>query len=143
MELEDLYQEMVLEHAKSSRRRGEVEVPTHAAHGYNPLCGDEIQLSLAVENGVIRDARFDGCGCALSSASASMLLDLVLGKSLDEALRMIDELQYALIHPDERPAHGDFIALQGVSRFPMRVKCVTLALHTLRDAIQRSDTMNA
>lgn len=142
-ELNDLYQEMILDHKKRPRnfRTLEDEGARHA-EGYNPLCGDQLTVYLVVEDGVVREAAFQGKGCAISTASASMMTEAVKGKLEDEAERIFESF-HALVMGHEAPADevalGKLAAFSGVREFPMRVKCATLAWHTLQAALACKD----
>ncbi|MDC0713546.1 SUF system NifU family Fe-S cluster assembly protein [Stigmatella sp. ncwal1] len=137
-ELRDLYQEVVLDHGKRPRNFRAVEGANHRAEGFNPLCGDQLTVALKVEEGVIRDIGFQGQGCAISRASASLMTGAVKDKTCEEA-----ELLFARVHQlvTEGPAEvdtealGKLTVLSGVSEFPARVKCASLAWHTLRAAL--------
>lgn len=137
-ELRELYQEYVLDHGRRPRNFRAVEGATHTADGYNPLCGDKITLDLLVEGDVIKDIGFRGAGCAISTASASTMTEAVMGKTLTEA-RAFFEAFLEMVRGESEP---DFDALDklavfgGVSEFPMRVKCATLAWHTLTAALE-------
>ncbi|GBD12286.1 Zinc-dependent sulfurtransferase SufU [bacterium HR24] len=136
--LDDLYRDIILEYYRSPRNRGRLPSPTVSRDGQNPLCGDEVYLDLLVEDGVIKEARFQGQGCSISQASASMLTEAVRGLSLDEAEALYDRF-HRLMTGDETvdPAElGDLEALSGVRKFPVRVKCATLAWHVLDEAIK-------
>jgi nitrogen fixation NifU-like protein len=141
--LRDLYQEVILDHGRNPRHFGELPDPTHEAHGHNPLCGDRVHLFLKLNpDGVVEDVAFDGKGCAISIASASMMTDLILGKEVGEA-RTLAEAFYHLAKGDtaqSNVAAEDMERLEvmsGVSQFPMRVKCATLAWHTFENALEQ------
>ena len=138
-ELRDLYRELILDHARKPRHFGKLETATHTADGINPLCGDKLRLYLELDDNVIQDAAFEGSGCAISVASASLLTDTVIGLSTDAALGWFDELTTTLTNEenDSNFDLGKLRALEGVREFPTRVKCATLAWHALRSAIQR------
>ena len=133
MSLEALYRELILDHYRSPRNRGPLPDASVTVHLHNPLCGDEITLSLRVEGNRIQQARFAGHGCSISQASASMLTEAVKGRSLDEARSLMEEV--VRLVKGERPAGdgslGDLEALSGVSQFPVRVKCALLAWEAL------------
>jgi nitrogen fixation protein NifU and related proteins len=138
-ELKDLYQEVVIEHSKHPRNFRPVDHPTHTAEGSNPLCGDQLTLSMKLADGVIEDIGFQGSGCAISRASASLMTAALKGKRQDEALALFDRV-HLLLTDGPRAAGtsaevGKLAALSGVAQFPMRVKCATLAWHTLRIAL--------
>ena len=137
-ELRDLYRELILDHARKPRHFGRLEAATHTADGINPLCGDKLRLYLELDDNVIQDATFEGSGCAISVASASLLTDTVIGLSTDEALGWFDELTTTLTNEATNSGFdlGKLRALEGVREFPTRVKCATLAWHALHSAIQ-------
>jgi nitrogen fixation NifU-like protein len=138
-ELRDLYQEVVLDHGKRPRNFGELPDANRTAEGFNPLCGDQLKLFLKVDGGVIRDVRFTGSGCAISKASASMMTAAVKDTSPEQAEALFQKV-HALV--TQGPASGvdlnsigKLAALSGVWEFPARVKCASLAWHTLRSAL--------
>lgn len=136
MELENLYQEIILDHAKKPRHFGLLADATHRSEGHNPLCGDQVTLTLEVRDGVITEIGFEGCGCAIALATASLMSSAIQGKSTDEALQFSQQvLQAVTSQCDDTEPLGDLAALTGVRRFPMRVKCATLALHAIQDAL--------
>lgn len=141
-ELYSLYKELVLDHARSPRHFGELPDATHTAEGVNPLCGDRLRLYLRFAGDTVADAGFEGTGCAISVASASLLTETVPGMSAGEALAFGEALISRLRSGDgDReaglPDFGKLRALEGVREFPSRVKCATLAWHALRSAIQK------
>ena len=141
--LENIYTELIAEHSKSRENRRQLSHATITERGHNPSCGDEITLSLDVADGKIRDAAFSGDGCAISQASTDMMIELLRGKSVDEAKRLA-ELFISMIHgdvtdDDELEELDEAIALKNISTMPARVKCATLAWHTFDTAIKRSD----
>jgi len=141
-ELRDLYRELILDHSRSPRHFGKLSEATHTAEGINPLCGDKLRLYLRLDqDGMIVDASFEGSGCAISVASASLLTDIVIGTTVDTAS---DYFQAVTQHlTAATPAELEAIdlekvrALDGVREFPARVKCATLAWHALNSAIQQ------
>ena len=141
-DLRELYQEVIFDHNKSPRNFGKLENPNRRIEGYNPLCGDQLTLYLDVdENGVIRGVSFDGHGCAISIASASIMTTLIQGRTLDEAAAWFDKF-HAVVAGDGGPNGGDLGKLEvlsGVRQYPMRVKCATLPWHTLRAALRGGD----
>lgn len=139
-ELRELYQQVILDHHKRPRNSRVLPDANRAADGFNPLCGDKIHLTLKVEDGVVRDVGFQGAGCAISTASASMMTEALKGKSEDEVLRLFDLFHDMLTGAAEPEAEalGKLAAFSGVREFPVRVKCATLAWHTLRAALQQS-----
>lgn len=144
-ELRELYRELILDHAKSPRHFGKLEDATHSAEGVNPLCGDKLKVYFRIDaDYCISDARFEGSGCAISVASASLLMETVIGLKTDRALAffaaMIERLA-SRTEPGgaEIPADlelGKLEALEGVKEFPTRVKCATLAWHALHSALK-------
>ena len=143
-ELRDLYRELILDHARSPRHFGKLEGATHSAEGINPLCGDKLKIYFSIDpDGRISDAKFEGSGCAISVASASLLTDQVIGLKSADALEFFSALVSRLTGKPEdgkQPALkvdlGKLIALEGVKEFPSRVKCATLAWHAMNSAIQ-------
>ena len=138
--LNDLYQEVILDHYRRPRRRGALDNPDLRSEGFNPFCGDQVILTLALGgDGSISDVAFQGEGCSISQASASMLVDRLSGMTLDEAEAMVrtfkDVMQGAELSEQEEEALGEILALQGVREFPIRVKCALLGWTTLQDAI--------
>ncbi len=141
-ELRDLYRELILDHARKPRHFGKLESATHSAEGINPLCGDKLRLYLQVdEAGNIRDAAFEGSGCAISVASASLLTDSIIGLHERDALAKFEDVTSSLTASDGNVQDsiklGKLRALEGVRQFPARVKCATLAWHALHSAINQ------
>jgi nitrogen fixation NifU-like protein len=135
-ELRELYQEVIFDHYRQPRNYGRPSVANRTAEGYNPLCGDKVKVYLQVEHGVIRDARFEGAGCAISTASASLMTESLKGKREKEALRLLDDFHRMVTGKAEVEGLGKLEALAGVREFPQRVKCATLAWHTLQAALE-------
>jgi nitrogen fixation protein NifU and related proteins len=139
-ELRDLYQEVILDHNRRPRNWGAIDAPDRQADGYNPLCGDKLRLTLRMDADRIDEVKFECAGCAISKASASMMTDLVKGKTIAEAEALVDKLQTMVTAPVEAPEEdaslGKLAVLSGVREFPARVKCATLAWHTLRAALE-------
>ena len=137
--LHELYQEILLEHNNKPRNYRKLEDANRQADGYNPLCGDQITLYLKVEDDVIADVAFQGVGCAISRASASMLTQAVKGETLAKAEEIFDGFHALITDPDADVDYdllGDLEMLSGVSAFPTRIKCAVLAWHTLNAAIE-------
>ena len=136
-ELRELYQTTILDHNKSPRNFRVPDGATSHADGHNPLCGDKISVHVAVGNHTVRDIGFQGSGCAISTASASLMTQAVKGKPVAEALKLFDEF-HALLTSGGEPsaALGKLAVFAGVREYPMRVKCATLAWHTLRNALE-------
>jgi nitrogen fixation protein NifU and related proteins len=137
-ELRSLYQEIILEHNKKPRNFKRLEGANRTLEGYNPLCGDHYTLYLKIENDTIVDIAFEGAGCAISKASASVMTTLLKGKSLSEAIAMFETF-HSLVTGELKDVsyetHGKLAAFAGVSEFPARVKCASLAWHTMRNAL--------
>jgi len=138
-DLTDLYQEVILDHNKRPRNWGALTDATRVAKGHNPLCGDRLTLYVKVEGGTLTGISFEGSGCAISKASASLMTDAVKGQSLADALSLFDRVHDMLTTPIAEPVNTDEVGkmavLSGVREFPARVKCASLAWHTLKSAI--------
>ena len=139
-DLQDLYQEVILDHNKRPRNFRAIE-QGRKAEGYNPLCGDRLTVYLRVENGRIQDASFQGSGCAISKASASLMTDSVKGKTVEEAEELFGRFHRMITRPPDEPADdlGKLSVFAGVRQFPMRVKCASLPWHTLHAAVEARD----
>jgi len=141
-ELSDLYQEILLEHNSKPRNFRKVDEPSRTAEGFNPLCGDQITLYLKLADGVIEDVGFQGTGCAISRASASMMTQSIKGKSLAEADEIFEAFHQMITDRDagiDYEALGDLETLAGVNEYPTRIKCAILAWHTMRSALADDD----
>ena len=138
-DLSDLYQEVILDHNKRPRNFGTLEAPTHHAEGYNPLCGDRLDLFVQVDGETITDVKFQGSGCAISKASASLMTDTLKGRSVTEARALFDRFHRMVTTPPDQEVEdmGKLSVLAGVREFPVRVKCASLAWHTLKAALGR------
>lgn len=134
-DLQALYQEVIIDHSRHPRNFCECEKANHEANGYNPLCGDKLKLFLEVNDGVIVDASFKGEGCAISTASASLMTEALKGKTIEEAEKLFDGFHHLLTKDDNVEGLGKLEIFSGVRTFPMRVKCATLAWHTMRAAL--------
>lgn len=138
MNTDALYQEVILDHNRRPRNYGPLEGANREVAQRNPLCGDEMTLWLRVEGDAIADAHFTGQGCAVSKASASLMTAAVKGKSRDEAAALFERMHRLLtgtLPADDREGLGSLAALSGVAKFPMRVKCASMAWHALREAL--------
>ena len=139
-ELTDLYQEVILDHYRQPRNYGPVEGSWQSARGHNPLCGDHLAVYVKLDGERIEDIRFEGSGCAISKASASMMTQAVKGKSPGEARKVFQEFRAMVTSepgtPPDRETLGKLAVFCGVCEFPVRVKCATLAWHTLRSALE-------
>jgi nitrogen fixation NifU-like protein len=140
VDLGDLYQEVIIDHGRHPRNFGELAGATHTAEGFNPLCGDQLTLYVKLADGHIAATAFQGAGCAISQASASLMTTALKGKNEEEALALFGRVHAMLTEGPNggvRPAElGKLAVLSGVWEFPMRVKCATLAWHTLRSALE-------
>lgn len=138
-ELGDLYQEVILEHSKAPRNFRRLVSANHEAEGYNPLCGDRCSIYIDMDGDKINEIGFQGSGCAISRASASMMTQMVKGKSKAEAVKLFEQFHGLVTGKDEGAKAGDLgkmAVFGGVSKFPARVKCATLAWHTLQSALE-------
>ena len=140
-EFDTLYRELILDHYRSPRHHEPLAHADVVAEGYNPLCGDEVEIGISFEDGTIKDLSLHGRGCSISLASGSMMTDVVIGKSFDDVTRLSDLFTEMVKDPEaESPEElGDLEALQGVAKFPVRVKCATLAWHTLADGLKQRE----
>lgn len=135
-DLRELYQETIFDHYRQPRNFGQLDRANRRAEGYNPLCGDKVTLYLRVEDGVIRDASFEGSGCAISTASASLMTESLKGKREEEALHLLGKFHDLVTGIATAGDLGKLAVLAGVREFPQRVKCATLAWHTMKAALQ-------
>ena len=136
--LSDLYQEILLEHNSKPRNFRKVEEANQSADGYNPLCGDQISLYLKVVDGVIDDVGFQGTGCAISRASASMMTQSIKGQSVERAKEIFDAFHHMVTQPGgelDYDTLGDLETLSGINQYPTRIKCAVLAWHTMKAAL--------
>lgn len=136
-DLRDLYQETILDHNKHPRNFRRLEGASHRAHGHNPLCGDRVDVFLLIDDGCIKEAAFDGDGCAISTASASIMTEMLQGRSLEDAQQLFEHFHDLLLGKAESGDElGKLEVLAGVRAFPTRVKCATLPWHTLQAALR-------
>ncbi|HYS63482.1 MAG TPA: SUF system NifU family Fe-S cluster assembly protein [Paraburkholderia sp.] len=139
-DLSELYQEVIFDHYRRPRNRGVLAGANRKAEGYNPLCGDRVTLYLRIEDGIVREASFEGSGCAIATASASLMTDALKGKTEAEAQALSGRFRDMVTTSGpvwvSAPDLGKLAALSGVREFPARVKCATLAWHTLHAALQ-------
>lgn len=142
-DLADLYQEIIMDHRRSPRNEGLPPGHDHSADGFNPFCGDKVSVGIKVEDGVIVDVGFEGEGCAISIASASLMTESVMGRPVDEAVKIFHAFRDLLTNTDGSASGdtpndlGDLEALAGVKAYPTRIKCATLSWHTLKAAIDK------
>lgn len=143
MELRELYQEIIIDHNRNPRNHHAMPEATSQAQGFNPLCGDKLTVYLKTVAGRVEDVSFEGCGCAISQASASLMTEAVKGKTLEEAHQLFHRVHEMLtLDQEEEALSMDKLAvLVGVKAFPMRVKCATLAWHTLESALNKDATV--
>jgi nitrogen fixation NifU-like protein len=136
-DLSDLYQEVILDHNRRPRNFHPLADASHTAEGYNPLCGDRLTLYLKLADGRIEDVSFEGAGCAISKASASMMTDALKGRTIDEANALFERFHRMVTTPPDQSVEnlGKLSSLAGVREFPVRVKCASLAWHTLKAAM--------
>ncbi len=139
-ELRELYQEVILDHSKRPRNKGSLAAASHQADGHNPLCGDHARVFLRVEDGIVREASFEGAGCSISTASASMMTDALRGKTLAEVEALFERFHELVTADPSRAAQvapelGKLAVVAGVHEFPMRVKCASLPWHTMKAAL--------
>ena len=140
-DLRDLYQETILDHYKRPRNFGELAAPDRRAEGHNPLCGDRLTIYVNLDGERIEEAKFEGSGCAISVASASLLTEAVKGKSRAQVQELFDDVHAVLTQHDanvDASRLGKLAALSGVREFPARVKCASLCWHTLNAALDRA-----
>ncbi len=139
-ELRDLYQEVIIDHNRCPRNFHDMDDSSVSAEGFNPLCGDRLTLYLKIEDGIIEAASFQGCGCAISTASASLMTEALIGKSEQQAEQLFHQFHNMVTKSDEQAEKkiGKLAVLAGVKAFPARVKCATLAWHTLQSAMHEN-----
>ncbi|WP_071393659.1 Fe-S cluster assembly sulfur transfer protein SufU [Bacillus tuaregi] len=141
--LDTLYRQVIMDHYKNPRNRGVIEDESLTINMNNPTCGDRIQLTMKVENDIVVDAKFEGEGCSISMSSASMMTDAIKGRPVEEALKLAhtfsDMVQGKDVDVDDDDDLGDIEALQGVCKFPARIKCATLAWKAMEKALHEED----
>jgi nitrogen fixation NifU-like protein len=143
----ELYQQVILEHNKKPRNFGKLNNPTHTAEGYNPLCGDHLHVHLKVNpQNIIEEVMFEGDGCAISRASASMMTTALKGKNVSEAKILQEQFSRLImgsLHPDKEPnVLGKLAIFSGIWHFPARVKCASLAWHTVKGALEKEQSVS-
>lgn len=141
MDLRELYQEIIIDHNHNPRNHRAMDNATCEARGFNPLCGDKLTIYLQITNRVVTDISFLGCGCAISQASASLMTDALMGKTVDEAHELFERFHHMLTRDEEASLQSldKLSVLAGVRTFPARVKCATLAWHTLEAALKKEN----
>ena len=135
-DINELYQSIILDHSKRPRGYGVLDGATHQADGYNALCGDKINVYLMLHENRIEEIAFESASCAICKASASMMMEELAGTSIDEVGEVLERVRALLEEDVQDDSQGDLSALQGVRKFPSRIKCATLPWETLRDAIE-------
>ncbi|MEM6641031.1 MAG: Fe-S cluster assembly sulfur transfer protein SufU [Pseudomonadota bacterium] len=139
MDLQDLYREVIVDHNKSPRNFRRIITPTHTADGFNPLCGDKLSIYLSIDGDIIKDIAFEGSGCAISVASASLLTEAVKGESVASARTLFERMRRLFTDQEDAPdidQLGKLVALGGVRQFPSRIKCANLSWHALNAALR-------
>jgi nitrogen fixation NifU-like protein len=139
-ELDDRYKDIILDHYRNPRHKGKLASPTAAEEGYNPLCGDEVMLDVEVTDGVVSDIGQRGSGCSISQSSASMMSEAIVGEQIADVKELIESFTAMMRGSDDVDWDelGDLEAMAGVRKFPVRVKCATLAWHTLSQALKKA-----
>lgn len=141
--MNELYSDIILEHNQHQENKRLLKIYTMEERGHNPSCGDDITLQADIQDGVIVDAAYTGHGCAISQASADIMIDIIKGKSVKEALRLVDlfleMIKRNITDEDQLEELEDAIALKNISNMPARVKCAVLAWHTLKEAVERGE----
>lgn len=140
--LDQLYRSVIMDHYKKPRNKGSLEENSVTIDMNNPTCGDRIHLTLKINNGIVEDAKFDGEGCSISMSSASMMTEIIKGKKIEEALELADIFSKMMLGEDYDDKYdlGDVEALQGVSKFPARIKCATLAWKAMEKGVKEEDS---
>jgi len=138
-DLQELYQQVIIDHNHNPRNFREIEHPSHSAKGHNPLCGDKIDIYLTIKDDIIAEVSFMGSGCAISKASSSLMTEVLLGKTVVEAQKIFDSVHDMIINgKTDAEDIGKLAVLSGVHKFPARVKCAILPWHTMKNALEKS-----
>ena len=139
-ELDELYRDIIIDHYRNPRHRGHLSAPSASHEGVNPLCGDEVTVEVALDGGTVDGIAYSGSGCSISQSSASMMTEAVAGKSVAETRKLITDFTAMMRGDDgvDADALGDLEAMSGVRKFPVRIKCATLAWHTLAEALEEA-----
>jgi len=138
-DLQELYQQVIIDHNHNPRNFHEIEHPSHSAKGHNPLCGDKIDIYLTIEKDIITEVSFMGSGCAISKASSSLMTEALLGKTVTEAQQLFDSVHNMITNGKTNVEDiGKLAVLSGVHKFPARVKCAILPWHTMKSALDKS-----
>lgn len=144
-DLRELYQEIILDHNRRPRNHGRLPEANREAEGHNPLCGDQVTVTLVTEDGLVKDVAFEGQGCAISTASASLMTEAIKGHTLEEVERIFREFQAMVTETGEPQDHsslGELEVLAGVREHPVRIKCATLPWHTLHAALSGEEKVS-
>lgn len=142
-EFNELYMEVILDHNKNPRNKGVIEDHTNHADGHNPLCGDKISLDLIIKDNIVEDIKFTGSGCAISTASSSLLTEYIIGKKTSEIRHLFEEFHdLVTVEESKSDGLGKLSVFEGVKKYPARVKCATLAWHTLIAAIDGNEEVS-
>lgn len=145
MDLKSLYRDVIVDHNRSPRNFRRIDPPRQDAEGHNPLCGDKLHIYLKLRDNLISDISFEGSGCAISVASASLMTEALMGKTVEDAMAAFEKMQSLLvgngIDPEDVSSLGKLAALTGVREFPMRVKCATLCWHTMKQALSETEEL--
>lgn len=143
MELKQLYTDLILEYNRDQTNKRKIENPTVHEHGHNPSCGDDIDIEVKIENGVVKDLAYTGSGCAISQASTAMMAELLQGQTVEEALRLcrlfLDMIRGKVMDESALEELEAAITLKEISKMPVRVKCATLGWHTLEMALEKTE----
>jgi len=138
-DLQELYQQVIIDHNHNPRNFHEIEHPSHSAKGHNPLCGDKIDIYLTITDEIIAEVSFMGSGCAISKASSSLMTEVLLGKTITEAQQLFDSVHNTITNgKTDVDDIGKLAVLSGVHKFPARVKCAILPWHTMKSALDKS-----
>ena len=137
MSMHELYQQLIMDHSRSSAYKGKAQPCTHSQHGHNPLCGDSLEITLCVQDGIIQQAKFSGEGCAISKASASLMCEAIVGLSEEQAQDLFKQFHSQMMSEGQVDL-GKLNALSNVKAYPMRLKCATLSWHTMSAALNES-----
>ena len=140
IDIKELYQELIIDHGTKPRNHGKLAEANYIAEGFNPLCGDRVKLYLLIQDDIVLKATFEGSGCAISTASASIMTEMLIGKTKTEALDLLDKFKKLITNDGTACVElGKLLALSSVKNFPSRVKCATLSWHTLDAAIHNKE----
>lgn len=138
---DEIYNDLIMEHSLNSPNKKKLEKPTACQLGHNPNCGDEIELQVEIENGIVKDASFTGHGCAISQSSTSIMIDILRGKTIEQAKKIIDVFAKMIkrerLSDGERKLLGEGVAFENISNMPARVKCALLSWHTMQDLLEK------